>query len=88
VGFGNEGEETSEEGEEMSNIYAYTTPYDGYPAYVSVNTDDVVGHVRLTVRSPKTNDGRCGDTGEISMDPKQFRQFAQAIYSYACTNAA
>lgn len=70
------------------NIFAYTAPGCNYPAYISVNVDDTDDRVVVTVRSLAKEDGSCGDTSEVKLEPKQLSELARKLFSFACCNNA
>lgn len=63
------------------SAYTADTPHAGYPAYISVNQHD--NTVEVTVRSTVRSDGRCGDSGLISLSLEDFR----AVFTEALMNS-
>lgn len=50
------------------NLAAYTASGPNYPSYISVNQLED-GSVEFIVRSKAKEDGSCGDTASIVLDP-------------------
>ena len=51
---------------QRTNLAAHTDPGCSYPAYMSINRLPD-GAVEITVRSPASPDGKCGDTAAMAM---------------------
>lgn len=70
-----------------NNVYAHTAPGGSYPEYLSVNVNED-STVEITVRSPRKEDGSCGDAATIKLSGAEFAKFASRAYAFACTNGA
>ena len=58
----------------MKNVYAYTEPSGTYPAYVSVNADDNLETLRVSVRSSGAQ-----NASEITLTADQARTLAHKL---------
>jgi hypothetical protein len=54
-----------------TNLAAYTAPGCKYPEFISINKEEN-GNISVTVRSPRKDDGSCGDIACIEMDEPHF----------------
>lgn len=65
----------------MRNVFAYTDVRPvSYPEYVSIN--EVDGEAKVTVRSPRSPDGREGATASMTLPPDQLARLAVAFQKY------
>lgn len=54
------------------NLAAYTEPGINYPPFISINMDEELEVIEVTVRSSAYKDGRCGDAATILLSPLDF----------------
>lgn len=67
------------------NITAFTPPGGDYPAFISINdtgtlSDRDAEGVEITVRSPRREDGRCGDVATIRLSRSQFAKLMREVW--------
>lgn len=60
------------------NIFVWTAPGAGYPAFVSINDRGNHG-ITLDARGPVQPDGKCGETIQITLSPRQLAEMARAL---------
>ena len=61
------------------NIYAHTASGTDYPEFISVNETDDPETITVLVRSPRKEDGACGDTAQIALTMGQADELAGAV---------
>ena len=69
------------------NVFAFTAPGTNYPEYISVNETEDPDKFTIDVRSPRKEDGSCGDTSRVTLTMQQMDELAGAVI-HAVTGAA
>lgn len=59
--------------------WSFTPPGANYPPYLNVT--ELADHTyRVTVRSPATPDGRCGETSAITLSAEDFLPWLKGLH--------